>query len=178
MFQVIISEGATWAEQRRFTLRTLRDFGFGKVGMEDMIAEEAEAFMEEIRKSNGEPFDFMNKFNLPILNSLWRVTVGERFKYDDPRLLSIVTRLTQFFKRLGKPETVLHFSVPWMRKIFPKFLERDQDLTINHDIVELMLESIREHEASLDPNDPRDFTDKVIQWTLSMVLIHTCLGPD
>ena len=37
---VILSEGRTWVEQRRFALRTLRDFGFGKQGMEEMTQEE------------------------------------------------------------------------------------------------------------------------------------------
>merc|ERR1719219_986150 len=37
---VIISEGKVWQEQRRYALRTLRDFGFGKAGMEDLINEE------------------------------------------------------------------------------------------------------------------------------------------
>ena len=37
---VLQSEGRTWLEQRRFALRTLRDFGFGKSGMEQMIKEE------------------------------------------------------------------------------------------------------------------------------------------
>ncbi len=32
--------GDVWKEQRRFTLRHLRDFGFGKASMEDIIIEE------------------------------------------------------------------------------------------------------------------------------------------
>ena len=68
---VLISEGRTWVEQRKFALR---DFGFGKSSMEEMIREEVQLFTEEIRRSEGEPFDFINKFNLPILNALWNVT--------------------------------------------------------------------------------------------------------
>ena len=91
---VILSEGKTWVEQRRFALRTLRDFGFGKQGMEELIQEEVDLFKALILKNGEESFDFINKLNLPILNALWRVTVGERFDYDDPKLLSIVHRLT------------------------------------------------------------------------------------
>ena len=43
--------------------------------MEEMIREELHLFTEEIRRSEGEPFDFINKFDLPILNALWNVTV-------------------------------------------------------------------------------------------------------
>jgi len=103
---VLISEGRTWLEQRRFALRTLRDFGFGKSSMEEMIKEEVQLFTEEIRKSKGEPFDFINKFNLPILNALWNVTVGQRFDYDDPKLMSIIERLTNWFKRVANPSAM------------------------------------------------------------------------
>ena len=30
----------------------------------------------QVKKSEGEPFDFISKFNLPILNALWNITAG------------------------------------------------------------------------------------------------------
>ena len=160
--QVIMSEGDVWIEQRRFTLRTLRDFGFGKVGMEEMINEEVAHFNEEIRKAEGEPFDFINKFNLPILNALWRMLVGERFEYDDPRLISIIKRMTEWLKRSANPGQILVLCYPWLVKLFPKFMERDVTLEVIHEVINMMKSSIKEHEETLDPNEPRDFIDKVI----------------
>ena len=32
--------------------------------------------MSQVKKSEGEPFDFVSKFNLPILNALWNITAG------------------------------------------------------------------------------------------------------
>jgi len=162
MAGVIMSEGKIWSDQRRFTLRTLRDFGFGKTGMEELIQDEVALFKALIKKSEGEPFDFINQFNLPILNALWKVTVGERFEYDDPELVSIITRLTELFKRVGRPENVLVICFPFIFKLFPTFLDKDKSLETNHDIMNLMFKSIKEHQETLDPNEPRDFTDKVL----------------
>ena len=146
---VILSEGKTWVEQRRFALRTLRDFGFGKQGMEELIQEEVELFKALILKNGEESFDFNNKLNLPILNALWRLTVGERFEYDNPKLLSIVQRLTETFKRFAKPEAVMVFAFPWINKIYPKAFGRDETLSVNHDIQDLMTESIKQHQQTL-----------------------------
>ena len=159
---VILSEGRTWVDQRRFALRTLRDFGFGKQGMEEMIQEEVELFKALILQNGEESFDFINKLNLPILNALWRVTVGGRYDYENPKLLSIVNRLTEAFKRFAKPESVLVIAFPWICKINPKAFERDKTLSVNQDIMNLMTESIKQHQDTLDVNDPRDFTDKML----------------
>ena len=159
---VILSEGRTWADQRRFTLKTLRDFGFGKQGMEEMIAEEVRQFKDLINKTEGEPFDFIHELNLPILNALWMVTVGERFEYNDERLRSIVYRLTQTFARTGRPESVLVFVLPWLFKLFPSLLARDETLQVNHDMMDLMEENIVRHQETLDPNQPRDYLDTVL----------------
>ena len=34
---ILWSEGKVWEDQRKFTLRTLRDFGFGKQGKEQFL---------------------------------------------------------------------------------------------------------------------------------------------
>ena len=104
----------------------------------------------------------MNQLNMPILNALWRLTVGERFDYDDPKLFGIVKRMTDWFQRIGKPESVLVLCFPWIFKQFPTFLERDQTLKVNQEMMNLMTESIKEHKATLDSNEPRDFTDKML----------------
>ena len=58
-----------------------------------MIMEEVELFTEEMRKSDGQPVDLADKFNLPILNALWNVTVGQRFDYNDPKLTSLLEKM-------------------------------------------------------------------------------------
>ena len=146
---VILSEGKTWVEQRRFALRTLRDFGFGKQGMEELIEEEVELFKALILKNGEESFDFINKLNLPILNALWKLTVGERFDYEDPKLISIVRRLTEVSENAGKPGAVILLVFPWIKKIYPKAFGRDKALSVNHEILDLITESIKQHKQTL-----------------------------
>ena len=106
--------------------------------------------------------DFTNKFNLPILNALLNVTVGQRFDYNDPKLISLIERMTNWMKRVTNLAAVLVLVVPTLFKIFPKFLDYNQTLDTSHEILDMMKETIREHEESIDPNEPRDFTDKAL----------------
>ena len=134
----------------RFTLKTLKDFGFGKQGMEQIILEEVALFKIFIAKYVGKPVDISSKMNLPILNSLWRVTVGERFDYDDQRLLDICHRLTEGFKVFVSTKQNFVYSFPWIMKIpFASKLFDFQLVTrVVNDIVDLMQENIRNSAAN------------------------------
>ena len=149
-------------------MKTLKDFGFGKQGMEQIILEEVALFKIFIAKyvgAPGAPVDISSKMNLPILNSLWRVTVGERFDYDDQRLLDICHRLTEGFKVFVSTKQNFVYSFPWIMKIpFASKLFDFQLVTrVVNDIVDLMQENIRKHQETLDVNEPRDFTDMVLK---------------
>jgi hypothetical protein len=92
-------------------------------GMEEMILEEVRQFTAFLRQfatstdmGGGQPLDMSSQFNLPILNALWRVTVGDRLEYTDPRLLDIVHRIGVFLQKLANPVGVLAVTVPWLFK--------------------------------------------------------------
>ena len=43
---IITSDGQRWLEHRRFTIRHLKEFGFGRIGLESVIQEEAEELVK------------------------------------------------------------------------------------------------------------------------------------
>lgn len=159
---VIFSQGRHWIEQRRTTLKTLRDFGFGRLSMEETIQEEVRKFLSYLRSTNGEPVDLAGKFNMPVLNVLWKVCVGHSFEYDDPKLKEIMNLMHQFFKEIGNPISILHITIPWLFKIFPTLLNRHVAVVLNTKINSLMADHVIEHEETLDENNPRDYIDTIL----------------
>ena len=83
---VLVSNGPTWVEQRRYSLHKLRDLGFGKVGMEVLIAEEVSELLKHLESFGENPVDVRNEFNIAILNALWTLLTGERLGYTDPKM--------------------------------------------------------------------------------------------
>ena len=50
---MILNRGKSWTDQRRFTLKVLKDFGFGKSSMEDTLLDEVDKLCEQIKNSVG-----------------------------------------------------------------------------------------------------------------------------
>ena len=51
----MFSNGKIWVEQRRFSHRQMKDFGFGRTGMEPLIVEEAIKMKNVLTKRVGKP---------------------------------------------------------------------------------------------------------------------------
>ena len=75
---LMFNDGPAWKSHRRFTLKTLRDFGFGKSSLEHVLIEEADRMGDFFLQQKNEPFLVQTLFNLVILNVLWTIVAGTR----------------------------------------------------------------------------------------------------
>ena len=160
---VIFTQGKFWTEQRRFVLRVLRDFGFGKASMEDTIVDEVDKLCDELQNLEGSPFNIQRKLNISILNALWALLVGEKLQLKDPKLLNIVELLDRAL-RGQNPTQALASMFPFPEMIrWPIISHLLMDLDafkngINN--VKLLVEPyVKEHKSSLDEDNIRDFLD-------------------
>ncbi|CAL8121818.1 unnamed protein product [Orchesella dallaii] len=98
----------SWREIRRFTIRTLRDFGFGKQTGQDAVMEEE---LTELMKRLDEKIElegsevYMSQFfTVSVLNILWSMMAGTRFSHEDAKLTKIVKHIydnTRFINATG-----------------------------------------------------------------------------
>jgi hypothetical protein len=63
--------------------------------MEHIVQDEIQECIEKLKKDAGQPISTSNKFNVAVVNALWTIITGERFKQDDPELNRIIGMITQ-----------------------------------------------------------------------------------
>lgn len=160
---IIFSPVKAWSEQRRFTLRALKDFGFGQTGMESIIVEELAQFTAHMKSFAGKPTDIRAVFMLPLINILWRVMSSQQFEYDNPQMIELLKHVTYLFQYDSSAEFKISLAWPWLAKLGPlrKLLKKDEWLAANYRVLDMMRASIEDHEKTMDMDAPRDFIDMV-----------------
>ncbi|XP_063241126.1 methyl farnesoate epoxidase-like [Bacillus rossius redtenbacheri] len=153
---VIFSDGPFWVEQRRFTLRHLRDLGFSKSIMTTVMHDEFEELAREMKEQG--IVQVSGRFNLAVVNVLWAVVAGQRFSHDDRRLLVVLDRLQRAF-RAGDPAGNLYSVLPALRHLAPSKSGYRLSKQSIAEIQQLLREIIQDHEKKLHIDHPRDFID-------------------
>ena len=81
----MFTSGDVWVEQRRFTLRQLRDLGFGKTSIEDQMMDEIGKLIAELENSaSSNPnriVDIGDALKASVINVLWAIIAGIQFAY-------------------------------------------------------------------------------------------------
>uniref|UniRef100_A0A2K5K1Q1 Cytochrome P450 family 2 subfamily C member 8 n=1 Tax=Colobus angolensis palliatus TaxID=336983 RepID=A0A2K5K1Q1_COLAP len=151
------SNGKRWKEIWRFSLITLRNFGMGKRSIEDRVQEEARCLVEELRKTKASPCDPTFILGCAPCNVICSIVFQKRFDYEDENFLTLMKRFNENFRILTSPWIQVCNNFPLLIDCFPgthNKLPKNVALTKSY-----ISEKVKEHQATLDVNNPRDFID-------------------
>ena len=134
--------GPFWKDQKRFVLKTLRDYGFGKKS-EQNIQEEAKNLISYISlKSNcNEDFLIKDIFNIPVVNVIWRMVANKTFQMDGSEGHEFVRTLDEILSKRD-----MKTAIPILGKYTPVFRRR---VELMKQMKDSMMEIINEHEKTL-----------------------------
>ena len=117
-----------WKPTRRFTMRHLKAFGFGKKQtMQRFVNEEFDVIDSQVERAiqeQGGVLAPIKLFQLPSLNLAWASAAGFRFEHDDPKIKKLLALNTELFQAIRIDD--LSEAFPIFKKIWPsKFNYKD-----------------------------------------------------
>jgi len=65
----------------------------GRALSEDKIYEEIQAFLSELYKNEGQPFDFSDSIHLAVSDVISALVFGHRYEDDDSEFLSLLAAM-------------------------------------------------------------------------------------
>ncbi|XP_018429724.1 PREDICTED: cytochrome P450 2F2-like [Nanorana parkeri] len=151
------TNGERWKSLRRFALVTLRNFGMGKRSVEERIQEEAMFLIKEFKKINGTPVNPTKYLAQTVCNVICSIVFGSRFNYEDKRLLAVTESIYNNFLIMSGTWGTLYNMYPNLMEYVPgphKKIGKYFNM-----IYDMSAESIKQHEETLDPENPRDYID-------------------
>ncbi|XP_062959210.1 cytochrome P450 2C42-like isoform X3 [Cynocephalus volans] len=154
---IIFSNGKRWMETRRFSLMTLRNFGMGKRSIEDRVQEEARCLVEELRETNASPCDPTFILDCAPCNVICSIIFQNRFGYKDQNFLNLMEKFRDIMRIQSSLWIRICNTLPFLFDYFPGIHKTLFKNTAN--LNTYILGKIKEHQESLDVNNPRDFID-------------------
>ena len=154
---IVATKGKFWQEQRRFTLKHLKDLGFGRNKLDEVIQEEVNYLLEDIliQSKYGDVL-VDSLFNFPIINILWKIVASKRYDPNLPESKNMMKGVGVLFNE-GPPVIGFFIQSPILRKFIKTKVEKGE-----LKLKELLRNQILEHEKELkiDPTaEPKDFID-------------------
>ncbi|XP_029495169.1 cytochrome P450 2D15-like [Oncorhynchus nerka] len=148
--------GSSWRDHRRFALTTLRNFGLGKRSMEERILEEVSHICSALERNAGSSMDPQHLFHLAASNIICSLIYGERFEYDNPVFLTLISRIQNLTKIAIGPWAMLYDIIPALR-VLP--LPFKKAFHIYDEIKEHAQKAVTSHKSSRVSGEPRDLID-------------------
>ncbi|KAE9545244.1 hypothetical protein AGLY_000787 [Aphis glycines] len=166
---LLLTDEEFWVEQRRFVLRHLREFGFGKRTMAELVQEEAVQLVDDFKKKIamskngiGEVFEMRDAFSVGVLNTLWSMMASKRYNEDDIELKNLQALLTELFANIDMVGA-LFSQFPFLRFIAPEASGYKSFVNIHQQVWKFLKAELDDHKTTFILNQPRDLMDVYLQ---------------
>ncbi|XP_056378997.1 cytochrome P450 2J4-like isoform X1 [Hyla sarda] len=116
---IVMSNGDTWKQQRRFGMMTLRNLGLGNGALESQIQEEARCMVEQFRAKKGEPFDPSYILNHAVANIISALVYGHRFSIEDVTFQELTNCTHCIVENISSSWARIYDAFPWLMKNVP-----------------------------------------------------------
>ncbi|XP_062964306.1 cytochrome P450 2U1 [Cynocephalus volans] len=149
--------GPVWKQQRKFCHSTLRHFGLGKLSLEPKIIEEFKCVKEEMQKHGEDPFSPFPIISNAVSNIICSLCFGQRFDYTNSEFKKMLGFMSRGLEICLNSQILLVNICSWLYYLpFGPFKELRQ---IEKDITSFLKNIIKDHQESLDRENPQDFID-------------------
>ncbi|XP_069602831.1 cytochrome P450 2F5-like [Ranitomeya imitator] len=129
----------------------------GKKSIEERILEEVQFLIKEFENTKQSPVDLTIFLARAVSNVICSIIYGNRFDYEDKRLLAITASIYNNFCVMSSTWGTLYNMFPNLMDYLPgphkKIWRNFQD------IYDISADLIENHEKTLDPKNPRDYID-------------------
>lgn len=169
---ILLVDELFWQEQRRFIMRHLKEFGFARRGMVEMIQNEAEHLLDDFRglvqKGNGQAMvEMRDAFSLYVLNTLWMMMAGIRYNQENKEVVHLQGLLYLLFTKIDMVGALFsHF--PFLRFLAPDLSGYNQFKNIHVELYTFLGQEMENHKKTFKMEDePRDLMDVYLRMILS-----------
>ncbi|XP_075043089.1 cytochrome P450 2A13-like [Mixophyes fleayi] len=157
---VIFSNGECWKQMRRFSVKTLRNFGMGKRSIEERIQEEGHYLVETFRESNGTPINPSCHFSQVTANIICSIIFGNRFAYEDPDFRRLMHIIQDIFRSMSSFWGQLYDAFDLFMRYIPGPHHRTNMYL--YQLEEFVKRRMEIDKNTLDPSKPRHLIDSFL----------------
>ncbi len=159
---MITSHRELWKDMRKFGQNVFREFGVGRIILEQNIQDEVASFIKRLDETKEQPFDPNYAVMSAVSNVICSIVYGKRFEYSDPIFMKFLDIYSQAFQIIGSSGPL---------NVFPllRFLPGDpfRYKWMVHSVMPyvegLDKERIAEHRETRDPAIVRDIIDAFLE---------------
>ncbi|XP_038069311.1 vitamin D(3) 25-hydroxylase-like [Patiria miniata] len=147
----------SWKREKKYMLRTVRQFGYGTSGSESICLQEANHLAELIKKRGGKPFELGLPVSLCLLNVTFSMILGTTYEEDDKEFNKLLDYVLSWYL-----EVFMLYDIEPLLPLCNKFglsprLNKGKMMT--KEMLAFVQKHIDNHKATLDPDHPRDMVD-------------------